>query len=117
MNKTDLLIWWLDKEDCEAVEILFSKSYQTGLPLYLLDTFRSCSVHGIYNGCTWAHSSLPDNMVVDPWPTHAIGDLLRETSLGIVFRKKELQVVRQFPGLITDFQLVPVNLVNGDPIV
>lgn len=97
-----MLIWWLNQEQCErAMEIVESEPDK--LPEHLKSELDSRAGRP-GRGRLWAHRSLP-SVSVDPWPLTELGDELAKDSGGIVFEPQHLELIRTFPGVITDLKL------------
>jgi hypothetical protein len=104
-DKNELAVWWLNQWDYEnGIELEDGKLDIFGLPEYLQDEVRSRQGRP-GRGRLW----VPDGIEIQdiPWPE-------KETPLtrhlgkcgGIVFWRRDLPIVKEFPGVVTDMDLV-----------
>lgn len=95
-----IYLWWLDQSQTEAA---FKSKFVDELPEYLKEQLGSR--HGrAGRGRLWVHDSLGD-VSVAPWPETDLARRLAEDSGGIAFNGKDIELVRLFPGIITDLNL------------
>jgi len=113
-QRTDLLIWWTDQKECEALVAmndLWSDYDATieGVPDYIHSEF--CSRYGRNGrGRLWSHSQF--GAVGIPWDESKPAARLASERGGIVIWAKDVHVIFGLPGFVTDLEL---NLLNEVP--
>lgn len=108
MNKRDMLVWWTNQADCEAIEYACD-GLDERFPEYLRSQYSSrygrCG-----RGRLWVDEMFGD-VRLNPWPVSPLGELLGEnprlgqTYAGIVIRKKDAALLADMPGVITTLKL------------
>ena len=94
------LIWWLSQKTLEIVI-----KYKDALPEYLISEIESMRGRA-GRGRLWIHSQFPETMVNDTYFESPIGQWITLESMGgIVIRDEDAELVRKFPGLLTDLKL------------
>lgn len=97
----DLYIWWVDQPALEhVVRHLSTMSVDTWLRSEILSADGRCG-----RGRLWVNERFKDVQRIDPWPETLLAKYFEDRCSGIVISPKELEVVAQLPGIVTDFQL------------
>lgn len=92
---TDLAIWWLSPWEMTAI------GDEPALPPYLHSEYRSLLGRNP-RGRLWTPREIDIKEI--EWVDGAIGDWCQKCG-GIVFWRKDLETLRNMPGLITDLSM------------
>lgn len=96
--ENDLVIWWLDQADCEAI----GQELPGLAPAYLMEQYKY-RFGRPGRGRLWVDPQF-GSVAVEPWPMNPLSQRLAACA-GIVMRSEHLSHIEQLPGLVTDLQL------------
>ena len=94
----NLVIWWLDQKDMEAIGDRLSVNF----PDWLRDEYRSLFWRA-GRARLWVADHFGD-VGVNPWPVTPMTNRLEQCG-GIVIEEKHLPLIAELPGLVTDLRL------------
>lgn len=107
-DRTDLLIWWLSQDECEAIGDELADS----VPDYIRKEYRSrLGRNG--RGRLWSDEQFGD--VGIPWDTTKPVSRLADKRGGIVINLGDGPHVFGLPGFLTDLRLNFVNALEPTP--
>lgn len=107
-DRTDLLIWWLAQDECEAIGDFPPGS----VPLYIRNEYRS-RLGRPGRGRLWADTQFGE--VGIPWDITKPATRLAGTRGGIVIFKADAAHVFDLPGFLTDLHLNFINTLEPTP--
>jgi hypothetical protein len=101
-ERTDVLIWWTDQEECETIGYELDPTF----PTYLCREYRSR--HGRNGrGRLWAAGEF--RIMSIPWDETKPAAKLADKRGGIVIWKTDAPLVFNLPGFLTDMKLNFIN--------
>lgn len=99
MKNTNVVLWWTDQAECEAIGERLPPDY----PAYLRDQYASR--YGRNGRGRLCVADEFGEVEVDPWPETPMARALGQRSAGIAVRAEDIRLLRTLPGLITDLRL------------
>lgn len=99
----ELAVWWLSQADSQAIAVSERAPGNLGWPEYLVSEFNS-RYGRAGRGRLWVPPGITIRDIHWPDPETPIATICSNCG-GIVFWRKDIEAIKQLPGLITDMEL------------